>query len=133
MSASRPHVYSTTTVTNANESAANTETVAGTLTGVTSEFPQQVVQLIGYVVFTCGSGITSMTIRIRQDSLTGALVGTADAHAGDIVASKISGLPIVKSDATRECAAATYVLTIQGAGEGGAAAIGAVALSALVS
>lgn len=133
MSASRPHAYSTNVVTNANESAANTETVVATLSGVSSEFPQQAVQMVGTVAITCGTTPTSMTLRIRQDSLTGPLVGVADVHTGDIVASKLSGLTIAKTDSSRECAGATYVVTIQGAGEGTAAAIAAATLLAIVS
>lgn len=133
MGASRPHAYSTVAITNAAESAANTETVVATLTGVTSEFPQQAVQLLGLVAVTPGTTATAMTVRIRQDSLTGTLVGTADVHAGDIQPSKLSGLEIAKTDGSRECAGATYVMTVQGTGEGTAAAIAAVSLLAIVS
>lgn len=133
MSTARPHVYSTNVVTNANESAANTETVVATLNSVQSEFAQQVVQFIGVVAITPGTTVTGLTVRVRRDSLTGTLVDTADVHAGDIVASKLSALSFSKTDAPGELSGRTYVVTVQGAGEGTAAAIAAVMLTAIVS
>lgn len=133
MGAGRQHVYSTNLVVAANESAANTETVVASLAGVTAEFPQQVVQLLGLVVTTPAAGATAMSVVIRRDSLTGAVVGVGDTHAGDIQPSKLSGLSIVKFDTGREVAGATYVMTILGAGEAGAASISAVSLIAIVN
>jgi hypothetical protein len=132
VSTSRPHVYSTNAVTNAAESAANTETVVLTLAGVTAEFPQQLVQFTGEVSITPGTTTTAMTVRVRRDSLTGTLVDTADVHAGDVVASKLSVLSFSKTDSGREPAGATYVVTIQGTGEGTAAAIAAAMVTAIV-
>jgi hypothetical protein len=133
LSTARPHVYSTNVVSNANESAANTETVVATLVGVSAEFAQQVVQFIGAVAITPGTTTTAMTVRVRRDSLTGTLVDTADVHTGDVVASKLSVLTFSKTDAPGELAGRTYVVTIQGAGEGTAAAIAAAMVTAIVS
>lgn len=133
MSASRPHVYSTNAVTNANESAANTETVIATLSGVTAEFAQQAVQFVVAAAITFGTTTTAFTLRIRRETLAGALVDTADVHASEVVASKLAVLTCMKVDSGREPAGAVYVLTGQGTGEGTAAAFNAVAMSAIVS
>lgn len=133
MGTSRPHVYSTNALTNAAESAANTETVVATLAGVTAEFAQQAVEFIATVAFTPGAATTSVTLRIRRDSLVGALVDTADVHAGDVQPSKLSALPVMKVDSGREPAGATYVLTLQGAASATPIAFNAVALTAIVS
>lgn len=133
MSTSRPHVFSTNALTNVAESAAVTETVLATLNGVTAEFAQQVVQFIAAVSITTGAGNTAVTLRIRRDSLAGALVDTADVNVGNRVASALSVFPLAKVDTGRECAGATYVLTAQGTGGAVALAFNGVALTAMVS
>lgn len=133
MSASRPHVFSTNALTNGAESAAVTETVIATLTGVTAEFAQQVVQFIGMINVSTGAGNTAVTVRVRRDSLAGALVDTADVHVGDRTASALSVFTLGKVDSGREPAGATYVVTVQGTGGAVAIVFNAVAVSAIVS
>lgn len=132
MSASRPHLFNTVTLTNAAESGANTETVIATLAGVSCEFAQQIVQLIGAINITPGASTTAVTIRVRRETLTGALVGIADVHAADIAPSKLGVLTLAKVDTGREIAGATYVVTVQGTASATPIAFNDVCLSAIV-
>jgi len=54
------------------------ETVLATLSGVSSQRAGQSVLLEGDVQFTTGASTTSVVLRIREDSLTGTLVGEAE-------------------------------------------------------
>lgn len=119
----RPQTFRATPAAPPNESAANTETVIVTLNGVTAEFPGQQINLTGSVSVTPGAAATAMTLRIRRGGLAGTLVGGAEAESGDIVAAKQSTLTIFANDNGQEPAGGTYVLTIQGTGEGGAATV----------
>lgn len=109
----RPHVYPASTTTDVPESAANTETVILTLPGVSSEFPNQAIVLVALAAITLAASTTAMTLRIRQQSLTGTLVGEAVAQTGDVAASKISVLSCFGTDTSVEVAGMTYVLTMQ--------------------
>lgn len=119
--ATRPHIYPASTTTDVPESAANTETVILTLGGVSSEFPNQAIILVALAAITLAASTTAMTLRIRQQSLTGTLVGEAVAQTGDIAASKISVLSCFATDTSVEVAGMTYVLTMQATAGGSAA------------
>lgn len=133
MGSNRVHDYTAVANPGANESAANTETVAITLAQVMSELGNQSVKLHGWIEFTPGAAATAVTLRIRRDGLTGALVQAADVHAGDIVAAKLSALTIDVVDQRGGEFSGPYVLTVQGTGEGGAGTTGQCELSATVS
>lgn len=109
----RPHIYPASTTTDVPESAANTETTILTLNGVGSEFPNQAIVIVAFAAITLAASTTAMTLRIRQQSLTGTLVGEAVAQTGDVAASKISVLTCFATDTTAEIANMTYVLTMQ--------------------
>ena len=128
-----PQPYTTATLTNAAESAANTETVVCTLSGVTTRFAGLTIRLSGWVQLTPGTTATSITLRLRRGSLTGTLVGPQTAESGNVVASKISDLTVEAEDAPGEVTGFTYVMTAQGAGEGTACTFQAGTLRALVS
>lgn len=130
---SRPHIFNVAVTTDVPESAANTETLIATLPNVTSEFPGQSVVLQAWAAITCGTTVTAMTLRIRRDSLTGALVSEANPNAGDVVASKLSTIPITCADPRGGDFGGSYVLTMQGTGEGTAAVAGASSLTAIVA
>lgn len=131
--ASRPHIYQVAPAAPPNESAANTETVIATLSGVLSEFPNQTVSLIAFVAVTPGAAATAMQVRLRRSTIAGAIVGNNAANAGDIVAAKLSTIPLVASEQRVGDFADSYVLTIQGTGEGGAATVSAASIVAIVS
>ncbi len=130
--AGRPHIYPNTVTADVPESAANTETVINTLTGVGVEFAGQTVTFIAMAAITLAASTTAMTLRIRQDTLTGTIVGEAVAQTGDIAASKISVLTAFGQDSPGEIAGRTYVLTMQATAGGSAANATASSLVATV-
>lgn len=115
----RPHVYPLQTTADVPESAANTETVVATLPNVCSELPNATVTFAGSLMYTSPAAITSLTVRVRRDSLTGTIVGEAMVNATDIVASKGGPMPFAFIDQPGGTFMGSYVLTVQGAGEGG--------------
>lgn len=112
----RVHSASTATLTNAAESANNTETVVATLTGVTPEFANQVVKLRGWLKATTGTGTTAGLLRIRRGGLTGTSLGEATAETLAFVASKTTEGAAEYEDTPGE-GTFTYVLTYQGTGD----------------
>ena len=120
---------STTVLTNANESAANTETVVATLAGVLTRFPGQLIVISGTVIFTTGAAATAVQLRIRRGGLAGTLVGPNQAIAGGFTAAVKCTTDILAEDQPGE-GSFTYVVTYQGTGEGGAASFQAVELIA---
>ena len=113
----RPHVFSTMVTADTPESGNNTETVAATLNGVTSEFPNQQVNLSAQATVTVGTTGTGMTIRVRRDSLTGTLVGEANADTGDVAAGKTTTININVDDVRAGEFVGSYVVTFQGTAE----------------
>lgn len=129
----RPHVYNISTTTDVPESAANTETVILTLGGIGSEFPNQQIAFIALAMVTLAASTTAMTLRIRQDSLTGTLVGEAEADAGGVAASKAVPIPIFVTDTPTEAGGRSYVLTMQATAGATAATATASQMTAIVS
>lgn len=115
----RPHIYSAAFTTDVPEGGANTETVALTLAGVTSEFTGQQIVAWGILTFTAPAAITSLTIRIRKETITGTVVGEATIDAADPVATKLGVFHAFGIDPSADVSGGNYVLTFQGAGEGG--------------
>lgn len=109
--------YSTTTLTTAAESAANTETVFATLNGVTCEYSNQTIKLRAWLKGTSGAGLTSGLIRIRRTSLTGTLVSEGTVNSQQWAASKTQDDEVYADDNPGELAGATYVATYTGAAE----------------
>ena len=122
--------YRTATLTNAAESANNTETVVCTLAGVTCEYDGSTVRFHGWLKATTGTGTTAGLLRIRRDSLTGTSIGEATAETGPFVASKTLDASIDADDTSRTLAGATYVMTYQGTGDTAVTNFLAAALSA---
>ena len=113
----RSQNYRTTTLTNAAESANNTETVVCTLAGISTEFDLQTVRLSGWAKVTTGTGTTAGLLRIRRDSLTGTTVSETTAATGPFVASKTCDGDVEADDPSRTLGGATYVMTYQGTGD----------------
>lgn len=125
--ASRPHIVTFVQLTDTPEGGANTETVAGTLSGVVSEFPSQTVVITGTLAFTAPAAITSLTVRCRRDALTGTQVGEDDANTVEVAANKLTVVPFTFVDARGGEFAGNYVITFAGAGEGGPGACNMIA------
>jgi hypothetical protein len=111
--------YSSAVLTNAAESAANTETVVCTLAGVLSRWPGQLFIIEGWVQITPGAAATAGQVRVRRGGLTGTLIGPNTAVT-NVTAAKVNQLEIFAEDQPGE-GQFTYVVTFQGTGEGGAA------------
>lgn len=113
----RTQSYRTVTLTNAAESANNTETVVCTLAGISTEFDGMTIRFRGWLKATTGTGTTAGLLRIRRDSLTGTSIGEATAETGPFVASKTLDASISADDGPRTLGGATYVMTYQGTGD----------------
>lgn len=123
--------YGTVALTNAAESANNTETVVATLTGVTPRYPGMTCRLRGWLNLLTGTGTTGGICRIRKGSLTGAVVGPAFTDNQGVAASKTCEIAVEAAESPGE-GTFTYVLTHQGAGDTGVATYQACALTAIV-
>lgn len=104
-----------------------TEVVVLTLPGVSTDNVSQTVRLIGTVYVTTIAGATTLTLRWRRSSLTGTLVGEANAITS--VASTTNPYSLAFDDNPGEVASLPYVLTATQAGSASTAIAGeAVAL-----
>lgn len=113
----RAQNFSTTTLTNAAESAANTETVVATLAGISSEFDGMTLRFEGWLKCACPASLTSGLLRIRRDSLTGSVISDTNVENVQFVASKTCQSTVFADDVGRTPCIATYVMTYVGAGE----------------
>lgn len=124
----RPRQLSTFSTVDVPESAINTETLITTVVGVTSEFSNQGVVLQGWVDWLPGTTATGVIVRIRRDSLTGALVSEANTDAAAAAAGQTPTIQCV--DVRAGEFAGNYVLTVAGVGE---TAVGTARSSSLVA
>ena len=122
----------TTVLTNAAESAANTETVVATIAGVLTRFPGQNIVISGWVLLTPGTTTTAIQLRCRRATLGGTLVGPNQPFFGGVAPSVRGQYDFMAEDQPGE-GSFTYVLTYQGTGEGTAATFQAVELIATIN
>jgi hypothetical protein len=107
------------------------ETVIATLAGVSTNQPGQTVALRGEAQITTGANTTAVTLRVRRDSLTGALVGEANAAQVSAAAGSTEDHSVyVEEVAPGEFSGRTYVLTAQ---QTAASANGAAVQASLVA
>jgi hypothetical protein len=120
--------YGTQTITT------NTETVVATLSGVNSRSPGGQIALTGYCQFAVQAATTDVKVRVRQDSLTGAVLNTQPAEfAATAATTTFEQLSIVATDTPAgEYAGKQYVLTIQATNAGANWSVTAATLAALV-
>lgn len=105
------------------------ETVVATLTGVSTDRPGRQLRFHGETTVTTGGSTTALVLRVRADSLTGAVVGEAITDQVEAAAGSTETHDIVTADVTgAEVAARTYVLTVS---QTGAAANGTAVHSSL--
>lgn len=98
---------------------ANTETVVATLTPVQSVGSGVPIYLTGQACFVVQAATTITNLRIRQDSLTGTIVGVAQpisSAAGDVTGADASVAGVFTPPG--EVAGKTFVLTVQATNAG---------------
>jgi hypothetical protein len=113
---------------------ANTETVIATLTGISSRSPGSPILLSGYAFYLVNAATTLTTLRVRQTSLTGALVQGSAPGMGATAASQTSSNQevVVQDSPMGEVSNMTYVLTIQSTAAGANWNVALATLTALV-
>lgn len=109
MSAVTP-VIVTNTQTGAQTVTTTAETVIATLV-VSTGGPFDVV-LQGLCDLTLGGTVSAVTLRVRRDSVTGAVVGQPVQWTIPVATAPRLTMPIAVTDPQRDCASATYVLTV---------------------
>jgi hypothetical protein len=110
------------------------EAVVATLSGVSTNQPGQTVALRGSYRVVTGAGTTALTGRIREDSLTGTVVGDAGAVQIEAAAGSTEDHDVyVESQAPGEFSGKTYVLTVQQTGATGNGTVQAAGLEAEVT
>lgn len=87
------------------------ETVVATLPGVSNQSVDGIIRLDGLAQVSGGTNTTFATLRIRRASLTGTLIGEADAATLTGAAQGTFG--IMAEDTPGEVAGVSYVLTVQ--------------------
>lgn len=104
-----------TTNTGTQSITTTTETVIATLSNVNSRGSNYPINFNGSAVFAVQAATTAVTMRIRQGSLTGSIVGTAQQVSGGVAGDITAGDGTIGATLTpaAEVANATYVLTIQ--------------------
>lgn len=96
------------------------ETVIATLTGVSTNQPGQQVGLRGLANITLGVGTTAVVMRIRRDSLAGAVVGEVQTEQIFSAAGSTEDHEVYREDAgAGEFSGRTYVLTASQTGATG--------------
>jgi hypothetical protein len=96
----------------------NVETVVATLSGLALPMDSNQVVLSGTTMVTSGSTTTAVVVRIRQNGLTGTVVGNQTGQSVVTAAADTNVYSIVAVDNPTSSAGAIYVLTVQDAGGG---------------
>lgn len=106
-----------------------TETVAATLSGLSTPAADSDVVLSGTVQVTAGTGTTALVVRVRRGTdATGTLIGEAETDtttAGNLIA-----IAIQVRDTPGEVSNQSYVITVQQTGASGNGTISNAALKA---
>lgn len=93
------------------------ETVIATLSGVSTNQPGQTVAFEADATITSGASTTGITLRVRRDTVAGALVGEAVPDAIETAAGSVETHQLVVADTTLgEFASGVFVLTAQQVG-----------------
>ncbi len=110
------------------------ETVVATVTGVSTDPYNTVVALRGEFTITTGATTTGLTVRVRRDSLTGAVVGEAETQQLETAAGSTEDHDFyVEDPITAEFIGRTYVLTVAPVAATANAAVLSASLEAEVS
>lgn len=105
--------YSTEASTNTTLTT-TTETVVATLSNVSTYQPGERIRLSGQAQLTTGTATTTVTPRIRRDSVTGTVVNEANAITIGAAAGGNESFEVSCEDSfSGEVANQTYVLTLE--------------------
>lgn len=111
-----PNVYQSPVAAGVNVPNA-AETVVATLGGVSMPSTGFRVILTGLVLLTTGATTTAVVVRVREDSLTGPVVGSAETDTAIGAAGSTDPYPFVAIHSPAgELANKTYVVTVQQTG-----------------
>lgn len=118
-----------TNVITAQTITTTTETVV--VTGPNLVTPKDVwfAVVLWYVQITLGTGTTSLTVRVRKNSLTGAIVGNPQALT--VTASNVAAFSGQAVDTGSFTASTLYVVTVQQGAATGNATVNEAVLTAL--
>jgi hypothetical protein len=94
-----------------------TETEAVRIKEVNTNHLQRQVAITGVVNITVGTGGASVTLRVRRDSVSGTVIGVAQAVT--VTAGSTYSLAVQARNEPGEVARATYVVTVTVAGATG--------------
>lgn len=97
----------------ANQTIVTTaETVIATLSSINSRSVGVPINLNGFAVVTLGASTTSLVLRVRQDSLTGSVVGASSSTStAQATLATVAAAIEVQDASAVEYANKTYVLT----------------------
>lgn len=113
--------------------ATTTETIVQTLANLSTDGPNQLVLLEGFVALTSGTATTTVTVRLRRGTaITSTLVGVAVVEILIGAAGNTAMYSIAETDSPGEVASQSYVLTVQQAAATGNGATVAQALLATI-
>ena len=106
----------TTSVVNSNAVALNlnTETVIATLPGCGTSAPGRAIRFSAECKLTSGATATAVTLRVRRDGLTGAVVGDQNPVQLEVAAGQTEDHDLTVDDSqAQDIFNRTYVLTAQ--------------------
>lgn len=110
------------------------ETVVATLAGVSTNQAGQTVALRGLANITLGATTTAVVMRVRRDSLSGAVVGEVQTEQIFTAAGSTEDHEIYREEsAPGEFSGRTYVLTVSQTGAGGNGTVNNASLEAEVT
>lgn len=118
-----PLVPSTTIV---GSPAAAAETTIGQVVVPGGAGPTTRALLIAFAAFTVGATGTAVRLRLRNGSLTGAVVGDTGAMTGGVAAAGLVSYGLLGFDTPGDVASLLYVLTLQVTGGSGASTVSGV-------
>jgi hypothetical protein len=106
------------------------ETLVAQVKEINTSGLQRNVAMLGIVNITVGTGGTSITLRVRRESVSGYVVGVATSHT--VAAGSTYSLAIQAIDQPGEISRAVYVLTVTVAGATGNSTVNYAHLGATV-
>lgn len=109
------------------------ETVIATVAGLSTDKPGQSVHFTGAATVLLAAGTTGVTLRVREDSVTGTVVGEAVDDAISTAAGSVESHGIDVTHANPgEFSSKTYVMTIVSVGATANATVQQAALTATI-
>lgn len=126
-----PQYYKPRTVIDASPGGA-IETIVCTYTGIDTVDADSTVILTTQVNLVIGTSGTALRIRIRQTSISGAVVGDTGAITGGVAAGNVMSQDVIGVDNPGAVASFVYVATVQVTGGAAASTLSAVSIIPVV-